>query len=62
MRGQTLFRLEYDDGRIVFAEPIALGGRLRDIALLPNGSIALKTDSQEILILTRAKAIERGNR
>jgi glucose/arabinose dehydrogenase len=55
LRAQTLFRLEYDAGRIIFAEPIPLGERLRDIALLPNGSIALKTDTQKLLILTRAK-------
>ena len=56
LREQTLFRLEYDDDRIIYAEPIALGERLRDIALLPNGSIALKTDSQKLLVLTRARA------
>jgi glucose/arabinose dehydrogenase len=55
LREQTLFRLKYGDGRIIFAEPIAMGERLRDIALLPNGSIALKTDSQKLLLLTRAK-------
>jgi glucose/arabinose dehydrogenase len=60
LREQTLFRLEYDDGRIIYAEPIPLGERLRDIALLPNGSIALKTDSQKLLILTRAGADAKG--
>ncbi len=55
LREQALFRLEYADGRIIFSEPIPLGERLRDIALLPNGSIALKTDSQKLLILTRGK-------
>jgi aldose sugar dehydrogenase len=57
LREQTLFRLEYADGRIIFSEPIPLGERLRDIALLPNGSIALKTDSQKLLVLTRAKVV-----
>ncbi len=60
LRAQTLYRLEYDEGRIIFAEPIPLGERLRDIALLPNGSIALKTDSQKLIILTRAKSGENG--
>lgn len=56
LRAQTLYRLVYEAGRIVFVESIPLAERLRDIALLPNGSIALKTDSQKLIILTRAKA------
>jgi glucose/arabinose dehydrogenase len=55
LRAETLYRLKYIDGRIVLAEPIPLGERLRDIALLPSGSIAVKTDSQKLLILSRAR-------
>jgi glucose/arabinose dehydrogenase len=55
LRAQTLFRLKYLEGRVIFAEPIHIGERIRDIALLPNGSIALKTDSQQLLVLSRAR-------
>lgn len=54
LRAQSLFRLTFVDGRVILAEPINLEERLRDIALLPNGSVALKTDSQKLLILSRA--------
>jgi glucose/arabinose dehydrogenase len=57
LRAETLFRLEYDEGRIIFSEPIPLGERLRDIALLPNGSIALRTDTATLLVLSRARAV-----
>ncbi|MFO1206848.1 MAG: PQQ-dependent sugar dehydrogenase [Burkholderiales bacterium] len=60
LRAQTLYRLEYDENRIIYVEPIPLGERLRDIALLPNGAVALKTDTQKLLILTRAKAGANG--
>lgn len=55
LRAGTLFRLDYAEGRIILSEPIPLGERLRDIALLPNGSISLMTDTGKLLILTRAK-------
>ena len=57
LRAGTLFRLEYVDGRIVFSEPIPFGERLRDIALLSTGSIALQTDSGNLLVLTRARSV-----
>jgi hypothetical protein len=57
LRAGTLFRLEYVDGRIIFSEPIPFETRLRDIALLPSGSIVLLTYKAKLLVLTRAKAI-----
>jgi hypothetical protein len=55
LRAETLFRVKTVDGKVVFSEPISFGERLRDIALLPNQSIAMKTDNQQLLILSRAK-------
>jgi len=60
LAGQTLFRLKYVDGRILFSEPIELGERLRDMQLLSNGSIAIKTDSQRLLIISRPHTAARG--
>lgn len=45
LRQQSLFRMRYRDGRIVFAEPIPLGVRIRDIDQLENGRIVLWTDT-----------------
>ena len=53
---RTLYRMKYLEGRIIFSEPILLDERLRDIALLENESVAIKTDSQKLLVLTRATA------
>jgi len=55
LRAQSLFRVKLVEGRVVLSEPIPFGEGLRDIALLPNQSIALKTDNQQLLILSRAK-------
>jgi hypothetical protein len=55
MVGRTLYRLHYDDGRIVVNEPIALGSRLRDMVELEDGRLAILTDSREILFLSTAE-------
>jgi glucose/arabinose dehydrogenase len=60
LAAQTLYRLKFVDGRILFSEPIALGERLRDLQLMANGSIAAKTDSQRLLIISRPHTAARG--
>lgn len=55
LRGQALYRMRYAEGRIVFAEPIALEDRIRDIALLPGGAIALKTDTPRLIVISHKK-------
>ncbi len=59
LRKQTLFRLRLRGESVVYAEPIPLGERLRDILTLPDGSLALYSDSDNI-ILIRNKDVEPG--
>lgn len=51
LRGQSLFRVRVEDGRAVFAEPILIGHRIRDIVELVDGTVALKTDDGLLLYL-----------
>jgi cytochrome c2 len=52
--GQALHRLRITDGRVVFAEPIPIHERVRDILQLPDGTIALWTDTYKLIFLTKA--------
>ena len=49
---QTLFRMRYREGRVVFVEPIQIDLRIRDIDQLDNGNIILWTDKTWIIELT----------
>ncbi len=66
LNGQSLFRVRVEDGRVIFAEPIPIGHRIRDIVEAADGSIVLKTDDNFLVYLsalnatTAATAAERG--
>ena len=53
LKGQSLYRLRLDKDRVVYSEPIWIGQRLRDIAELADGTIALWTDDAEVLFLSK---------
>ena len=44
LRGRSLYVLRLDGSRIIYAEPLSLGERLRDIINRANGEIAIITD------------------
>lgn len=50
LKGQTLYRTRVEDGRVVFAEPIPLGHRLRDIVAV-GGDVFIVTDYDLLLRL-----------
>jgi glucose/arabinose dehydrogenase len=50
LKGHTLYRTRVEEGRVIFAEPIHLGHRLRDIATA-DGSIYIVTDFDLLLRL-----------
>lgn len=52
--GASLFRLRLHEQRVVYSEKIWVGFRVRDIAQMPDGRIALLTDSSKVLFLQRA--------
>lgn len=60
MIGQTLYRLRIVDGRVLFAEPIPFGERIRYILQPEDGLIALWTDSRNLILLTRADDDDTG--
>lgn len=48
---ESLFRVHLAEGRAVVVEPIPIGYRIRDLAELSNGVIALKTDDDFLVFL-----------
>src|SRR5262249_14088332 len=51
LRAQTLFRIRLDGERVLYAEPIPLDHRLRDIVMLPDQTIAIVTDEKQLMLL-----------
>lgn len=54
LRDRSLFRVRVRDGRATSIEKIRLGERIRDIAQMADGRVALLTDSSQVLFLRRA--------
>ena len=57
LRGVRLFRLRLDGDRVVYAEPIMIGERIRYIHQHTDGAIVLWTDSRKIIFLYSAQAV-----
>jgi len=56
LKANTLYVLKTEGDDIVYAEPILLDGyRLRDISSLPDGRLAILTDSGTLLIVRNAE-------
>ena len=53
LREQSLFRVRLHEESAISIEQIEIGNRIRDITELPDGRIALLTDSHKILLLQR---------
>lgn len=56
LRARTLHRIHVAEGRVIVVEKIPLGERLRDLIELPDGRMALLTDNQDLLVLSRGDA------
>ncbi len=52
LKAQSLYRLRFDKGHVLYSEPIWIGQRIRDIAELADGTIALWTDAAEVLFIS----------
>jgi aldose sugar dehydrogenase len=59
MVGEAIWRVRLDDSRVVFAEPIPMGERIRDIATGP-GEIVLWTDSDTVVRIAPLKTLNDG--
>ncbi len=58
LHGHSLFRLRLLDQHVVFAEPIAIGERIRDIVEGHDGRLILWTDTSSIVSLTPAEGTD----
>lgn len=58
LHGHALFRMRIIDQRVVFAEPIALDERVRDIAEGPDGRLVIWTDTSSIMSITPAEGTD----
>ena len=54
LRSGSLFRVRVRQGRVTNFERIVMGERIRDIVQMPDGRIALLSDSSRIIFLQRA--------
>ena len=53
LKGETLYRIRLDGNRPMYASPIPIGERIRDITQLKNGTIVLWTDTGKLIYLRR---------
>lgn len=60
LKGQELWRLELDGERVVSAEPIPIGERVRDIVPTDQGEFVLWTDQRNLVRLAAATTRDRG--
>ena len=51
---QSIYRVRLNQGHVMYVERIEVGARIRDITQMPDGRIALLTDSASVLFLQRA--------
>lgn len=51
LRARSLYRLRYEDGRIIFADKITIGERIRDLVKLADGTMILWTEESGIVEL-----------
>jgi cytochrome c2 len=58
--GTTLYRLRLREGRVIFAEPIFVGWRVRDMAEGRDGRIVLLFDGGAVAVLEPGAAIAEG--
>lgn len=52
LKATSLFRLRLEGTKVLYAEPIWIGQRIRDIAQLKNGTIVLWTDNTQLLFMS----------
>jgi cytochrome c2 len=52
LKAASLFRMRLEKDRVMYVEPIWIGQRVRDIAQMENGTIAVWTDDTQLLFIS----------
>jgi len=52
LKASSLYRLRFEEGRVLYSERIWIGERIRDIAQTNDGTIVLWTDDAKLLFVT----------
>lgn len=52
LKAQSLFRVMFKEGRVLFSEPVWIGHRIRDMLQVPGQGIVLLTDDSLLIYLT----------
>jgi len=60
LRAHELWRVRVEEGRVVYAEPIPIGERIRDITTGGRGEFILWTDQETVIRLTPSRALNKG--
>ncbi len=60
LRAKELWRVRVEEGRVVYAEPIPIGERIRDITTGGRGEFILWTDQETIVRLTPARGLDKA--
>jgi cytochrome c2 len=60
LRAKELWRVRVEEGRVVYAEPIPIGERIRDITTAGRGEFILWTDQETIVRLTPARGLDKA--
>jgi cytochrome c2 len=60
LKAQSIYRLKFNDGRVIFSEPIWVGHRVRDVVIL-NHKVILLTDDSFLIFLEVDKYLLRIN-
>ena len=60
LRARELWRVRIEEGRVVYAEPIPIGERIRDITTGGRGEFILWTDQETVVRLTPARGLNKG--
>jgi aldose sugar dehydrogenase len=52
MKGESLFRIRLEAGRVLYSEPIWIGQRIRDLTQTGDGRIVLWTDDSQLIFVS----------
>ena len=61
LRDKSLFRVQVNNNRVVYSEPIKIGEKVRDLRQTPNGEIFMWTDQRNLIRLSAKESLPKKN-